>query len=76
MNDLNDSNGKNEKITNKLAKKAEIKDAPYHERKTAVTYTLSPSVKTGIEKLARTSGYPSSSSFVNELLKQIIENNR
>lgn len=64
------------KTTAKLAKEAYIHDAPSHERKTAVTYTLSPSVKIGIENLAKEHGYPSSSSLVNDILKQIVENNQ
>lgn len=43
------------------------------ERKIQTTYTLSPTIKEGIDALAAKQGYRSASAFVDELLEQVLK---
>lgn len=43
------------------------------ERKIQTTYTLSPTIKEGIDDLASKQGYRSASAFVDELFEQVLK---
>jgi len=58
--------------TDDLVNELSMPTASEHERKKTVTYTLRPSVKDGIDQLAKQQGYKSTSAFVDELLGQLL----
>ena len=45
-----------------------------NEKRITCSYTLEPSVKEGLVKLARMQGYSNTSKFLNDLLKQNLKN--
>ena len=45
-----------------------------NEKRITCSYTLEPSVKEGLIKLARKQGYSNTSKFLNDLLKQNLKN--
>lgn len=46
------------------------------EKKANVNYTIRPSIKKGIDELARQQGFRSSSAFVDQLLESVLKQNK
>lgn len=47
-----------------------------YSRKTPVTYTVHPDIKTGIDQLAKKQGFRSTSAFVEKILEQVIQQSK
>lgn len=61
----------------KLSPNFEVPSAnQQYARKLAVTYTVHPDIKKGIDQLAKRQGFRSSSAFVEKIFEQVLEQSK